>query len=246
MRIDVVTIFPAQMQQTVAFGVTGRALERGIAEMTCWSPRDFSGNRHGDVDDRPFGGGPGMVMQAQPLSATLQAVRASDERPAKVACLSPQGQVLRQAQIERLARRERIILICGRYEGIDERFIQREVDEEWSIGDYVLSGGELAAAVLIDAVIRRQPGALGDSQSSEQDSFMTGLLDCPHYTRPEVWAGLEVPSVLTGGDHAAIARWRREQALERTGKRRPELLDSAPLSEAEQERFKVLLKDKKR
>jgi len=239
MRIDVITTFPAQMAQTVEFGVTGRAIEQGIAELTCWSPRDFSGNRHGHIDDRPFGGGPGMLMRPEPLSATLSAVRASDDRAAKISCLSPQGKVVQQSDVERLAKRERLILVCGRYEGIDERFIQREIDEEWSIGDYVLSGGELAAAVLIDAVLRRQPGALGDSQSSEQDSFMAGILDCPHYTRPEIWSGLAVPAVLTSGDHAAIAAWRRQQAILRTDQRRRELLDSAPLSVAERQWLKA-------
>ncbi len=234
MRIDVITIFPAELYRAVGFGVIGRALQRGLLELTCWSPRDFADNRHGHIDDRPFGGGPGMVMQAEPLSKALAAAKASDHQQAHVACMSPQGRVLRQADVEEFVQRPRMILICGRYEGIDERFIQREVDEQWSIGDYVISGGELAASVLIDAVARRLPGVLGSEASGEQDSFIDGLLDCPHYTRPEQWRGLAVPEVLTSGDHAAIATWRRRQGLERTWRQRPELLVEAELSQADQ------------
>lgn len=234
-RFDTITLFPAELATSVEFGVTGRGLATGIAELACWNPRDFAGNKHGHIDDRPFGGGPGMVMQAQPLADTLAAIRASDNRPAKLAYLSPQGTPLKQRQVQEIATRERIILLCGRYEGVDERFIQREVDEQWSIGDYVLSGGELAAAVLIDAVVRLQPGALGKDESAEQDSFMNGLLDCPHYTRPELWAGQPTPAVLMSGDHAAIASWRRRQSLLATLERRPDLLAAADLTEQDRQ-----------
>jgi tRNA (guanine37-N1)-methyltransferase len=195
------------------------------------NPRDYARDRHRTVDDRPYGGGPGMVMAVEPLRSAIRDARAVAGAEAKVSLLSPQGQPLKQGAVRRLARREDLILVCGRYEGIDERLIEREIDEEWSIGDYVLSGGELAAAVLIDAVTRLLPGVLGDEQSAEQDSFMDGLLDCQHYTRPEEIDGLTVPPVLLSGDHGAIERWRRKQALGRTWLRRPELLGELELDE---------------
>ena len=235
MRFDCITLFPAQLAASVNYGVIGRAFERGLAELACYSPRDFAGNRHGHVDDRPFGGGPGMVMRPEPLAAALKAAQGSDERQARVVCLSPQGQTLDQSAVEQLARQPRLILLCGRYEGIDERFIQRHVDEQWSIGDYVLSGGEPAATVLIDSIVRLLPGALGHDQSAQQDSFTDYLLDCPHYTRPEVWDGAATPSVLLGGNHAEIARWRRQQALQRTALLRPDLLDQAELSDEDRQ-----------
>jgi tRNA (guanine37-N1)-methyltransferase len=222
--VDVVTLFPEMVETLVRFGVTGRAVDRGLLEVATWNPRDDAHDRHRTVDDRPYGGGPGMVMKVQPLRDTLRRARAAVEPRGKVLYLSPQGQPLIQDGVRALARTPRLILLAGRYEGIDERLIEMEVDEEWSIGDYVLSGGELAALVVIDAVARLLPGALNDRESAEQDSFMDGLLDCPHYTRPEDIDGRRVPAVLASGDHAAIARWRRREALGRTWLRRPDLL----------------------
>lgn len=229
MRIDVVTVFPEMVVGVAGYGVTGRAVERGILRLECWNPRDYTEDRHRTVDDRPYGGGPGMVMKVEPLRRALRAAREAEPIPAKVVYLSPQGQRLDQRGVERLAGMDRLILVAGRYEGIDERFIALEVDEEISIGDYVLSGGELAAMVLIDACARLQPGALGDEDSAQQDSFSDGLLDCPHYTRPESYEGLAVPEVLLGGHHAEIARWRRKQSLGRTWARRPDLLERMTL-----------------
>lgn len=224
MRVDVVTLFPGMVETLLRFGVTGRAVERGLLRVVAWDPRDDAHDRHRTVDDRPYGGGPGMVMKVQPLRDTLQRARAAAQPSGKTIYLSPQGRPLTQDGVRELALDTRLILLAGRYEGIDERLIATEVDEEWSIGDYVLSGGELAALVLIDAVARLLPGALNDSESAEQDSFMDGLLDCPHYTRPEEIEGRRVPAVLLSGDHAAIARWRRREALGRTWLRRPDLL----------------------
>ena len=222
-RFDVITLFPDELSSLARLGVTCRAFEECLAEMVPWNPRAQDRDRHRTVDDRPYGGGPGMVMAVEPLGATVRAARAANPG-ARVCLLSPQGRRLDQAGVRELADRQGLILLCGRYEGIDERLVEQEVDEEWSIGDYVLSGGELAAAVIMDAVLRLVPGVLGDAQSAEQDSFMDGLLDCPHYTRPETHEGLRVPEVLLSGDHAAIARWRRKQALGRTWRRRPDLL----------------------
>ncbi|QQS54602.1 MAG: tRNA (guanosine(37)-N1)-methyltransferase TrmD [Candidatus Competibacteraceae bacterium] len=224
MRVDVVTLFPEMVKTLLRFGVTGRAVERGLLRVDAWDPRDDAHDRHRTVDDRPYGGGPGMVMKVQPLRDTLQRARAAAQPPGKTIYLSPQGRPLTQDGVRELALETRLILLAGRYEGIDERLIATEVDEEWSIGDYVLSGGELAALVLIDAMARLLPGALNDSESAEQDSFMDGLLDCPHYTRPEEIERRRVPAVLLSGDHAAIARWRRREALGRTWLRRPDLL----------------------
>lgn len=234
MRIDVVTLFPEMFEAIRGSGIPRRAIERGLLELQMWNPRDFTFDRHRTVDDRPYGGGPGMVMQYEPLRDALQAIRAADEQMAPVIYLSPQGRKLDQAGVQDLAQRPRLILLAGRYEGVDERLIESEVDEEWSIGDFVLSGGELAAMVMIDAVTRLLPGALGHEDSAEQDSFSSGLLDYPHYTRPEVIDGRTVPAVLLSGDHAAIARWRMKQALGRTWLRRPELLEQAGLSEEQQ------------
>ncbi len=224
MRVDVVTLFPEMVETLLRFGVTGRAVERGLLTVATWDPRDATHDRHRTVDDRPYGGGPGMVMKVQPLRDTLRRAQAAVEQPGKTIYLSPQGRPLTQDGVRELAAEPRLILLAGRYEGIDERLIETEVDEEWSIGDYVLSGGELAALVVIDAVARLLPGALNDQESAEQDSFMDGLLDCPHYTRPEELDGRRVPAVLLSGDHAAIARWRRRESLGRTWLRRPELL----------------------
>ena len=236
MRIDVVSLFPEFVAQCAGFGVVGRAQERGLLSLHGWNPRDYAEGNYRRVDDRPFGGGPGMVMLIDPLRACLQVARAADPRPTKVVYLSPQGERLTQAKVRELAGRERLVLLCGRYEGLDERLIQAEVDEELSIGDYVLSGGELAAAVVVDAVARLQEGALNDAESAAQDSFdADGLLDCPHYTRPVEHALGAVPEVLLSGNHAEIARWRRMQALGRTWLRRPDLLDEASLSKADRQ-----------
>jgi tRNA (guanine37-N1)-methyltransferase len=228
MDIQVITLFPDEFRSLVDLGVTGRAIEDGKVKLEVLNPREFARDRHRTVDDRPYGGGPGMVMAVEPLRSTIRAARSNASR-ARVSLLSPQGVPLDQAAVRVLAGRPQLILVCGRYEGIDERLIELEIDEEWSIGDYVLSGGELAAAVVIDAVTRLQPGVLGDEQSAEQDSFTDGLLDCQHYTRPEEVEGLQVPPVLLSGDHAAIKRWRRKQSLGRTWLRRPELLDGLQL-----------------
>ena len=228
MRIQVITLFPDEFAPLVSLGVTGRGINSGKVALELLNPREFATDRHRTVDDRPYGGGPGMVMAVEPLRSTI---RAAKERAglAKASLLSPQGRPLDQDAVRELAQREELILVCGRYEGIDERLIELEIDEEWSLGDYVLSGGELAAAVLIDAVTRLLPGVLGDEQSAQQDSFMDGLLDCQHYTRPEEIEGLAVPPVLLSGDHGAIERWRRKQSLGRTWLRRPELLEELTL-----------------
>lgn len=217
----------------VNLGVTGRGLRSEKVTLELLNPRDFAEDRHRTVDDRPYGGGPGMVMAIEPLRSTIRAARhragGAGLAAVKASLLSPQGKPLDQSAVRELATREELILICGRYEGIDERLIEQEVDEEWSIGDYVLSGGELAAAVIIDAVMRLQPGVLGHEQSAQQDSFTDGLLDCQHYTRPEEVDGLVVPPVLLSGDHGAIERWRRKQSLGRTWLKRPDLLEGLEL-----------------
>ncbi len=234
MRVDVVSLFPEFVAQIAGHGVVGRAQERGLLAVHGWNPRDHAEGSYRRVDDRPFGGGPGMVMLIDPLRDCLAAARAADPAPAKVIYLTPQGAPLTQAKVRELAKRERLILLCGRYEGIDERLIEAEADEELSIGDYVLSGGELAAAVVIDAVARLQEGALNDNESAVQDSFEEdGLLDCPHYTRPVEHSLGAVPSVLMSGNHAEIAKWRRQQSLGRTWLRRPDLLQENQLSAAD-------------
>src|SRR5690606_7861811 len=233
MRIDVITLFPDFLAQCAAFGVTGRALERNLLSLHAWNPREYAEGNYRRVDDRPFGGGPGMVMLVDPLRRAIQAAREAAEGPARVIYMSPQGRRFDQDKARELAGLERVVLLCGRYEGVDERLVQAEVDEELSIGDYVLSGGELAAAVVVDAVARLQDGALNDAESAEQDSFQDGLLDCPHYTRPVEHELGKVPDVLLSGNHAEIAKWRREQSLRRTLERRPDLLDEAPLTKAD-------------
>ena len=243
MRFDIISLFPEFVAQLAAHGVVGRAGERGLVSINGWNPRDHAEGNYRRVDDRPFGGGPGMVMLIDPLRSAIQSARDADAAPAKVIYLSPQGARLTQAKVRELATAPRLILVCGRYEGVDERLVQTEVDEELSIGDYVLSGGELAAAVLIDAVARLQDGALNDAESAVQDSFEgDGLLDCPHYTRPVEHLLGTVPDVLLSGNHAEIARWRRMQSLGRTWLRRPDLLDEAGLSKADRsllEAFRV-------
>jgi len=233
LHIGVVTLFPDMFRAVTEHGISGRAVTGGLLRLDCWNPRDWARDRHRTVDDRPYGGGPGMVMKAEPLAEALATARQALPR-ARVAHLSPQGRVLDQGAVAELARREQLILLAGRYEGIDERLLEAEVDEEWSIGDYVLSGGELPAMVLVDAVTRLLPGALGHEESAQQDSFSDGLLDCPHYTRPEVFRGQGVPEVLRSGHHGDIERWRLQQALGRTWQRRPELLKERGLSTEEQ------------
>lgn len=235
MRIDVISLFPEFIAQSAGFGVVGRARERKLLDLYGWNPRDYAGGGYRRVDDRPFGGGPGMVMLIEPLRTCLEAVRAADSRPAPVIYLSPQGAPLTQVRVRELAALPRLVLLCGRYEGVDERFLAAEVDEEISIGDYVLSGGELGAAVIVDAVTRLQEGALNDAESAAQDSFEGpgGLLDCPHYSQPASHPLGEVPEILRSGNHAAIARWRRQQSLLRTLRRRPDLLDEQALSKLE-------------
>lgn len=230
MRIDVITLFPDMFDAVLDYGITARAFDRGQLNLRTWNPRDATHDRHRSVDDRPYGGGPGMVMRYEPLRNILQRIDQDTGQRGRVVYLSPQGRRLDQAGVERLAAEARLVLLAGRYEGVDERLLEQAIDEECSIGDYVLSGGELAAMVLIDAVIRLQPGVLGDPESARQDSFTTGLLDHPHYTRPVEIEGRRVPKVLLSGDHAAIARWRLQQALGRTWLRRPELLAQRTLT----------------
>jgi len=236
MKVQVITLFPAEFLPLVGLGVTGRAIRDRVVDLQVLNPRDFAHDRHRSVDDRPYGGGPGMVMAVEPLRSVIRQARkmAVQADQTRVSLLSPQGKRLDQVAIRELASRNDLILVCGRYEGVDERLIESEVDEEWSIGDYVLSGGELAAAIIIDAVVRLQPDVLGDDLSAAQDSFSAGLLDCPHYTRPETVNDMAVPAVLLSGDHQAIARWRSKQSLGRTWLRRPDLLQQISLSKEDQ------------
>jgi tRNA (guanine37-N1)-methyltransferase len=240
----VITLFPEMFSALTQSGVSGRAIRNELCRLRFWDPRDFTQDNYRTVDDRPFGGGPGMVMLAEPLDLALTAVKTVLAREGKakprLIYLSPQGRRLDQALVEELAVAPALVLLAGRYEGIDERLFARHGLEEVSIGDYVLSGGELPAMVLLDAVIRQIPGALGHADSAKEDSFADGLLDCPHYTRPEPYLGLEVPAVLKGGSHGAIARWRLKQALARTRKRRPELLAGRNLSALERELLQEL------
>ena len=234
-RFDVVTLFPEMLSAVAKSGITGRALDAGLWRLATWNPRDFTTDGYRTVDDRPYGGGPGMVMLAEPLERSLDAARGAGG--GRVLYLSPQGRRLDHAKVMALAGEGALTLLCGRYEGVDERLLERRVDEELSLGDFVLSGGELAAMALIDAVVRQLPGALGDAQSALQESFAGGLLDCPHYTRPEVWPagtqGARVPEVLLSGHHEQIRRWRLKQSLGRTWLRRPELLAARQLNEEE-------------
>ncbi len=224
MRFDVITLLPELVEAVTKVGVTGRAVERGIVDLHCWNPRDYSQDVHRTVDDRPYGGGPGMLMKADCLLMAIRDAREKAAKKTKVVYLSPQGKKFDQMTARSASQDEGLILLCGRYEGIDERVITLEVDEEWSLGDYVLSGGELAAMVVIDAVTRLLPSVLGHNESAEQDSFTESLLDCEHYTRPVMVENLEVPAILRSGDHKAIARWRRKQSIGRTYTRRADLL----------------------
>lgn len=228
---DVITLFPEMFAAVTDCGVTRRAHQLGLWSLTTWNPRDFTADRHRTVDDRPYGGGPGMVMLAQPLADAIEAAKVRQEQQAgccgRVVYLSPQGAPLTHGRVMALKDEPALVLLCGRYEGIDQRLIDACVDEEISLGDFVLSGGEVAAMALIDAVVRQLPGALNDDASALEDSFVSGLLDCPHYTRPETWRGTKVPDVLLSGHHEQIGRWRRMEALGRTWQRRPDLLDGA-------------------
>ena len=236
-QFDVVTLFPEMFDAVTESGVTGRARERRLFDLVLWNPRDFATNSYRTVDDRPYGGGPGMVMMVEPLEKAVAAARqrqkSSGAGATRVVCLSPQGRRLDHRLVMELAALPGLVLLAGRYEGVDERLIARVVDEEISIGDYVLSGGELAAMVVMDSIVRQLPGALGDADSANQDSFADGLLDCPHYTRPEAYEGTGVPPVLLSGNHAEISRWRLKQALGRTWQRRPELLEQRALTNDE-------------
>jgi len=231
MQFHIITLFPEMIEQFCSFGVLGRAVEKNRVSIRCWNPRDYAKDKHNTVDDRPYGGGPGMLMKVQPLADAITDAKVAAGEEAKVIYLSPQGKVLKQQAVCQLAEEDTdIIIIAGRYEGIDERLIDQFVDEEWSIGDFVLSGGEVAAMAVIDAATRMMPDVLGDSESAQQDSFMQGILDCPHYTRPEVVNGMEVPKVLLSGDHKAIGQWRLKQALGKTWICRPDLLNSLELN----------------
>lgn len=221
-------------QALTEYGVSGRAIKQGKVTVQSWSPRDFAYDNYQTVDDRPYGGGPGMLMKIQPLQDAIHAAKAAAGEGAKVIYLSPQGRKLDQQGVLELAQHHKLILVAGRYEGIDERLIEREIDEEWSLGDFVLSGGELPAMTLMDALIRLVPGVLGHELSAEQDSFMDGLLDCPHYTRPEVYEGQAVPEVLLSGNHEKIRQWRLQQSLARTWHRRPDLLEKLELNKEQQ------------
>lgn len=246
-QFDIVTLFPEMLDAVTESGVTGRARERKLFELVPWNPRDFAANSYRTVDDRPYGGGPGMVMMAEPLEKAVRSARQRQKSAgvtrSRVVHLSPQGRPLDHRKVMEFAQLQGLVMLAGRYEGVDERLIARAVDEEVSIGDYVLSGGELAAMVVMDAVVRQLPGALGDAESASQDSFVNGLLDCPHYTRPEVYEGEAVPPVLMSGNHAQIARWRLKQALGRTWQRRPDLLEKRAFSEEERALLDEFKKD---
>ncbi len=250
MWVGVVTLFPEMFQAISEYGVTGRAVRNGLIDLEYWNPRDFTLDKHRTVDDRPYGGGPGMLMKVQPLRDAIQAARLAaggqeDGSETRVIYLSPQGRKLDQQGVRQLVGRQKMVLVAGRYEGIDERLLETEIDEEWSIGDFVLSGGELPAMTLIDAVSRLVPGVLGHEDSASEDSFEEGLLDCPHYTRPEAIDGRHVPDVLLSGNHEAIRRWRLKQQLGRTWQRRPELLDGRELNSEQQRLLEEFIRETK-
>ncbi len=235
MRFDVISLFPDMLVSAASYGVTGKAIEKGIVALSVWNPRNYTHDTHRTVDDRPYGGGPGMVMKYEPLWEAVEQAKNINSRLAKVVYLSPQGKPISQDLLYQASKLEQLILIAGRYEGIDERFIESCCDEEWSLGDFVISGGELAALVVIDAISRLIPGVLGAEDSAKQDSHAVGLLDCPHYTRPENIRGKRVPNVLLSGNHAEIARWRLKQSLGMTWQKRPDLLRNKKLSKEQQE-----------
>ncbi len=246
MRFDVITLFPELIESINQWGIMRKALDAGIYSCTTWNPRNFAHDRHRTVDDRPYGGGPGMLMMYEPLAAAveaaLEASLKSSGKASRVIYMSPQGRSLKQADFCQAATEPGLILVSGRYEGVDERFIEDYVDEEWSVGDYVLSGGEAPAMLVMDAIVRLLPGALGHHESAQQDSFMQGVLDCPHYTRPEKVAGKKVPAVLLGGNHQAIADWRSKLALARTCEKRPDLINLDDYDQVTQKLIKNLLK----
>ena len=241
MWLGIITLFPEMFTALTDYGVTGRAFREGKATLKLWNPRDYTTDKHRTVDDRPYGGGPGMLMKVEPLAKAIEAAKeesimvGDDNAPAKVIYLSPQGRPFTQKSAKALSSSNKLIMVAGRYEGIDERLLESVIDEEWSLGDFVLSGGELAAMSFADAMIRLQPGVLGHQNSAIEDSFSEGLLDCPHYTRPEILDGNAVPAVLLSGDHKAIAKWRHQQALGRTWQRRPDLLKKDELTSDELE-----------
>ncbi|WP_025563546.1 tRNA (guanosine(37)-N1)-methyltransferase TrmD [Psychromonas sp. SP041] len=246
MWLGVISLFPDMFRAISENGVTGRAIKNNLLSIECWNPRDFTLDKHRTVDDRPYGGGPGMLMMVQPLRDAINAAKQTAREAgheAKVIYLSPQGRRLDHQGAQSLSSSRALILVAGRYEGIDERIIESLIDEEWSVGDYVLSGGELPAMILMDAVVRFVPGVLGHSQSAEQDSFADGLLDCPHYTRPEVLDGKQVPSVLLSGDHEKIRQWRLTQSLQRTKQRRPDLLKDLALTDEQAKLLAALKSD---
>ncbi|MEO9656284.1 tRNA (guanosine(37)-N1)-methyltransferase TrmD [Marinomonas dokdonensis] len=242
MKVSVISLFPEMFQAITQYGVTGRAIKSGLVEVDFINPRDFTHDRHKTVDDRPYGGGPGMLMKVQPLKDAIACAKLSVPN-AKVIYLSPQGRTLSQSGVQQLANEAEFILVAGRYEGVDERLIQSEIDEEWSIGDFVLSGGELPAMVLMDTVFRMVPGVLGKQASADEDSFADGLLDCPHYTRPEVLDGVPVPPVLLSGNHEEIRRWRLKQKLGRTLQRRPDLLQDIELDKEQQKLIEEFIRE---
>ena len=238
MRFDAISLFPEMFDAILDHGITRRALDRDLYRFKAWNPRDFTSDSHRTVDDRPYGGGPGMLMLAEPLDQAINAIQAelaSEDLTPWVLHFSPRGRPLKHQRVMELKTKPALVLLCGRYEGIDERLLQRRVDEEISLGDFVLSGGELPALALMDAIIRQLPGALNDADSALQESFAEGLLDCPHYTRPEVWQSDAVPDVLKGGHHAAIAQWRLQQSLKLTRQHRSDMLDKRGLSPQEQD-----------
>ena len=249
MRIDVISLFPEMFNAVTQFGITRRAIENQLLNVEVWNPRDYTTDNHRTVDDRPYGGGPGMVMMVEPLQKAIHDARQACEQAigtnAKVVYLSPQGKSVDQRLLQDVAVMQGLVLLAGRYEGVDERLIESEVDEEWSIGDYVLSGGELAAMVIIDGITRLLPGALGHEDSADQDSFVNGLLDYPHYTRPEKVNGRCVPEILLSGDHQAIERWRMKLALGRTWSRRPDLLEKLQLTDSQKELLCEYIKEQK-
>ncbi|RLQ22751.1 tRNA (guanosine(37)-N1)-methyltransferase TrmD [Seongchinamella sediminis] len=244
MRIALVSLFPEMFDAVSKHGVTGRAVKQGLVDISHSNPRDFTSDKHRTVDDRPYGGGPGMLMKIDPLQQAIAAARGKAGQGAKVIYLSPQGRRLDHDKVVALSKEQGLILVAGRYEGVDERLIEAEVDEELSIGDYVLSGGELAAMVVIDAVTRQLPGVLGHELSAQEDSYADGLLDCPHYTRPEEYRGKQVPDVLLSGNHEQIRRWRLKQALGRTQERRPDLLHGRPMTAEEEELLAEYLRER--
>ncbi len=243
MRFDVVSILPELVESVVQVGVVGRAAKSKIIHLNCWNPRDFTEDVHRTVDDRPYGGGPGMVMKPDSLVKTIRAAKKQVSEKTKVVYLSPQGTPFKQSMAREFSKHDGLILVCGRYEGIDQRVIDLEIDEEWSLGDYVLSGGELGAMVIIDAITRLIPDVLGHEDSAQQDSFSEQLLDCEHYTRPEIFETLDVPAVLKSGNHQEIARWRRKQSLGKTYESRPDLLENITLSSQDKQLLKEYLKE---